>query len=482
MSVGVSSKNALRGVGYLSLVNIVTHVVGLVRVAILARLLSPVDFGIFALAMVLIKGLEMITAVGTQSYIVQKEKIDDEFVGNAWTVNIIRGLIICFFVMSLSPIYSHSVNEPRVKSVLYLIALTPFFDGFTNPGKYLAVRRVAFGRVGLYEMSRSLLQTIIVIILAYLLRDVRAMALGMAGASFLVMLISFPMFGRPPKPKFNKDILKELLSVGKHFIIIQIGVFIMSQADNLIVGIIGGTSVVGIYVVAYRVCEIPLTLLRRVVGRVAMPVYSRIQSDKERLSKTIQSLLQLQLALIVPLSIFVFILARPIILTVYGDKWSAAIPILQALVLVLVARGITEIIAPFVIGTGNFKFASKVKSLEVIVFLLGVYVGTLYYGAVGAALGAGTGYLVSVGVRIWFVCQYSRISFLRFFQNINKPLLSSIPGIIGCIYFAGKWDVKPYLELLILSIFIIVMYLLVSLMLQRELVETIKMNLIKIRT
>jgi len=467
----------IKGASYLTVGNIFIHLIKLLRVAVLARLLSPVDFGIFALAMVLRKGLEMVSAVGTQTYLVQKEKINDDFIGNIWTFNMLRGIIICLFIISISPIYSTIINEPRAASILYIIALTPLFEGITNPGKFLAIRRLSFGKVSIFELFHTLTQTIVVIGLAYFLRDVRSLAWGMVVASLISVLASFLLFSKPPSPKFHRNTFKELFSVGKYFLIIQIGAFIMIQADNLIVGMVAGTSVLGIYVIAYRACEIPLDVLRKIIGRVALPVFSRIQSDKEQLSRTIENLLRFQAAIIVPFAIFIFILAKPIIYTIYGTKWDGAVPVLQALTLVFLARGVSQIIAPYLMGTGNFKFISKIKIIEVVVFLLAVYMGASFFGAVGAALGAGIGYTVSVSFRIWFLCKNTSISFGNFLNQLNKPFICSIPGIISSLYILNKFNFEPFLQLIVLTGLVSVVYLFVSIFIQKELIYMIKSKL-----
>ena len=474
MNIEPLRKRATKSVGYLTVLFFFKSVIRLLSIVVLVRLLSPMDFGIISFAIVLSKGLQIFSTFGTEKYLIQRDTINNVLIGCAWSFNIFKGAAICLLIMVTAQYYATIIAEPHVKSVLYIIALSPLLEGMTNPGKSLAERDIKYGRISIFELVAISFQTILVIYLAYSFGDVRALAWGMVAASFFQLLLSFVFFRIPSLPGFHLDTIKELVSVGKHFFIIAIGGFIITQADNMIVGMVMGPSILGIYAVAYRLMEFPLEFMRQIINRVSFPVYSRLQTEKNTLSGAIDNVLQIQLAIFIPCILVLFILAKPIILTVYGEKWLDAIPILQALALVLLGRGLSHLALPYIIGTGNFRFASRVKVIETTVFIIFVFPGTYYFGAVGTAIGAGIGYFVAACVRIVFLCNHSGITLMRFAKQIIRSIISMVPGTLISLFILVKYDFASLIQLIISFGLLAVMYIISSLIFQRELVYSIR--------
>jgi O-antigen/teichoic acid export membrane protein len=468
---------AVRGVSYLTALAVAIHVVRLVKVAVLARLLSPEDFGILALAIVLYVSLQAFTSLGTWNYLVQKDHINGEIIGNAWAFQILRGIFICALLAAAAPYYSQSVDEPRSLPVIYILALVPFLEGFINPSKFLAERELRFGRVSVFEFSNVMVQTVMSIVLAYTLRDVRALAWGMVAGMLLSLVISFAMFRKPPLPRINPVLFRELLSVGKHFFIVALGAFIMTQGDKLLVGKFLGGSMLGVYVIAFRLCDIPIQILKRVVSRIAFPAFSRMQSERSRLASAFENVFALELAVLLPVAIFVFLLADPLVMTIYGEKWREAIPVVRALCLFLLSAGIVHSIAPLVMAKGFFSFASKAKVIETVVFIGSVYAGTYFYGMVGTAVGAGISGSVAACIYVWFLCKHGGPSFSRLLQKASRPILCVMPGIGVGFAILERWHLNPLAQLTLVMVLLGPIYIFLSYFLQRELVFRIKDNL-----
>jgi len=464
-------KVAAKGVGFLTAQTFLKKFLGIARSIILARLLSPTDFGLISLAMVLIQGMNSLTSVGIDKYLIQKQSLDTDIIGNAWLLNMIRGFLLTLLALAFCPLYSKLVHEPKTLELLQIIAFIPFVEGLKNPSSILAEREIRFGLISTYETICAILEVTVVVILAWFIRDVKALAWGLIFSIFLKTLLSFVIFSIPAIPKFKISCQRDMLSVAKHFAVISAGTLIMVQGDNLIVGAMIGSDKLGLYVIAYQLSVFPVALLQQIANRIALPIFSSLQVEKKRLREVVGHVMQIQLAVIIPFVIAVGIFARNIIITLYSDKWIDAVPVLQCLMLVTLGKGLTHVCVPYIIGTGAFGFASRMKFCETIFFLAGVYMGTRYFGLTGAALGAGTGYMIAGMGRMIFMCRENNIALTRAAFYSFLPVISVIPGVLIAMCLVKVFAWHQNIETIAALIIVSVSYVGISFIVQKNLVE-----------
>jgi O-antigen/teichoic acid export membrane protein len=427
---------AARGAAFLTMLTVAGTIINSCRNIVLARLLSPEDFGLIALALVLIEGMDALTSVGVDKYLIQKKEIDDTVIGNIWLLNIIRGIALTLLALAICPLYSRLVNEPETIHILRIVAFIPLLEGLNNPCTILAEREMKFGRVSIYETLCIILEVGMVIIMAWLIRDANALAWGLLFGAFTTSLLSYFFFRRPNIPKFDLSSQLELLGVAKHFVIIAAGTLIMVQGDNLIVGALKGKEQLGLYVIAYQFAVFPLQFLYGITNRIALPMFSSLQINKERLRSVFSYVVQIQLATIIPFVVVAGVFAHELITTLYGDQWTASAVVLQALIFVTLGKGLTHACVPYILGTGAFSFASKMKIAETLIFLCCVYLGTRYFGLIGAALGAGAGYM-SAGIgRLIFICRDTKLPFSDILKYLLLSTITVIPGVVIARYVA----------------------------------------------
>ncbi|MCI5210726.1 MAG: hypothetical protein D3910_18500 [Candidatus Electrothrix sp. ATG2] len=462
-------KIAAKGAAFLTALTFAKKFLGIVRNIVLARLLAPEDFGLLALALVLIQGMDSLTFVGIDNYLIQNKKISSALIRNAWFLNIIRGLVLTLIALAVCPFYSELVNEPATLQVLWIVAFNPLLEGIKNPGSILAEREIKFGRISIYETICAFLEVAMVAVIAWFIRDAAALAWGVLLGTLLKSLLSFFFFPVPGMPQFDLTHQVKLLSVAKHFIVIAAGTLVMVQGDNLIIGAVVGSEAVGIYVIAYQLAVFPVLFLQDIANRVALPVFSSLQSDRERLRSVLSSVVQLQLAIIIPFVVVLSVFSQEVIVTLYGDKWKEAGGVLQALIFVTLGKGLTHVCVPYILGTGAFSFASRMKTFEVLIFLLGVYIGVRYYGLVGVAVGAGVGYMVAGIGRVIFLCLDTGLPFLSIGKYILLPISAVLPGVLIAAFLTRSFFWYQTIEALIILIIICSSYVGISFFMQRKL-------------
>lgn len=472
-------KIAAKGAVLLTALTFIKKFIGIIRNVVLARLLAPEDFGLLALALVLIQGMESLTFVGIDNYLIQNKTISNDLVRNAWFLNIIRGVLLTLLALAICPFYSKLVNEPATLQVLWIVAFNSVLEGMKNPGSILAEREISFGRISIYEILCAFLEVGVVIVIAWFIRNAEALAWGLLLGTLLKSLLSFFFFPLPGAPQFDWTHQVKLLSVAKHFVVIAVGTLIMVQGDNLIIGALEGSESLGIYVVAYQLAVFPVLFLQDIANRVALPVFSSLQYDEERLRAISSKVVQLQLAVIIPFIVIIAVFAHDLVVTLYGEKWTEAGRVLQALVFVTLGKGLTHVCVPYILGTGAFSFASRMKMLEMMVFLGSVYLGVRFYGLTGAALGAGVGYMTAGIGRIIYLCMDTGLPLLRVVNYLLRPAIALLPGVLLATYCSWQitWP-QPFATIFLISI-VCLGYIIGSFWLQRSLVDMFLQNLMR---
>lgn len=469
-------RRAITGGAALALFGFIQRGLQLLRMAILARILTPADFGIFSLGIVLYQGIKSVSEMGAGTYLIQKTHITENFIGNFWSFNILRGIVMSLLMVGLASAYAKAVGEPMVYLILLIVAIVPFFEGLVNPGRNIAERELRFLKVTLFDLIVVVIRFGVIVFFAFWLKDVKALAWGLVISSCFKFLFSLLYFKIITPPRFNISVFKDIFSVGKFLWVNSIGNFLLLQADYMIVGALKGVEVLGIYVVAYRLFRMPLQLLKNVVKRVSLPFFSRIRENRDP-SESLNQILGFLVFLLVPVSISLFILSKPIIYTIIGKKWIATIPVFQILTLAFLAQGLKTVLNPYIIAGGYFKVISIIKIIEVSFFLLLVALGTYFWGAPGAALGVSTTFGLTTIVRIVFINYVSRLNYLTLLRNISIATGWIIPGILIYLIFTGIANLPASVSLIIGGATIVTSYLIFAVTTRRDIFE----NIIKLR-
>jgi lipopolysaccharide exporter len=393
-----------------------------IKIAILARLLNPEAFGLLGLALALLGGLEVLTQIGSDKYLIQQERVDPGLIGCAWLFGVFRAILICVATLLLGPFYAGFMHEPATFGILSIVAFVSLVRGFRSPGVILAQRDVDYLKVAAYETAAAFIEAIVVIALAYMWRDAKALAWGMMGAALADVILSYALFGFGFKFRVDWRPFRDLLGVGRHFFVIGVCSYIMINGDNLIAGALLGTTMLGYYVIAYKLVDLPLRLTFQVTNRVGFSALSRLQGHTERMGRAFLELLDLQVTFLLPLITFIVLVPGTVVRALYGPHWEQSIAVVRALGFIMVGRGLSNTVVPFLLAKGDYRFISRVKLLETITFICGAYAGCKLAGLVGLALGGGIGYLVAAGIRLWYIVKIAEVD--------SKLLLRAVSPVV----------------------------------------------------
>ncbi|MEK7061059.1 MAG: lipopolysaccharide biosynthesis protein [Patescibacteria group bacterium] len=396
-------RDILRGLSWMGGLRGGTRAIAFIKILILARILSPNEFGLFGIAMLFLSLLEIISETGVNIFLIQEGEDIDSFLDTAWVVSILRGTLISLILFLFSPVISRFFNSPQSLNVMYLISVAPLIRGFINPAIIKFQKNLLFAKEFTFRLIIYLLDASVAIVAALVTHSAISLVYGLlAGAVFEV--VASHLFIKPnPKLRFVKDKLKLIVNRGKWVTFAGIFNYLFENIDDTVVGRLLNTISLGTYQMAYKISSLPMTEVSDVIQKVTFPVYSKIAEDKERLKKAfIKSLLATSLA-VLPIGTVLFFFSREVVLILLGPKWLAVIPVIKALSFFGVVRAITETTYPLFLSLKKQNYVSFITLFSILGLMITIYPLVKNFDIVGAGYSSLTGALLAIPVTVYLL-------------------------------------------------------------------------------
>lgn len=382
------SKQAFIGISWMSAFRLISRVIATGRGVLLARILTPAQFGVFGIASIILSFLEILTETGINVLLIQEKENIDKYVSSAWIVSILRGTLICIAIIITAPFIVNFFNMPDLYRFLYLISLVPLIRGFINPSIVKFQKELKFNREFWLRISIYLFDSAVAIFLAFTMKDAISFVWGLIAGSLLEVILSFILFDSMSLFKFEFNLVKEIVNRGKWVTLYGIFNYIAQEGDSIVIGKLLGASPVGIYQMGSKFSNIPISEVSDVVNKVIFPVYSKISEEKERLFKAFRKTLLAVLLPILMLSLFVFFLPRTFFELILGQQWGEIDTILKILVIYGMLRAISGTFSSLFLAVKKQNFVAGMTFVRLLVLAIIIVPLTSSYGIVGASIAA----------------------------------------------------------------------------------------------
>lgn len=387
---------------------IVTRGLALVKIAILARILLPTQFGIYGIATLVLGLLEMLTETGINIFLIQeKDKIDD-YVDSAWAVSILRGIVISLVIVLSVPLVVRFFASPQSSYILYLTSLIPLVRGFINPAVIKFQKNLEFNKQFYYDSSIFFFEAMMAVTLGLITKSENSLILAMIFSAVLETVLSFMIFTPRPKFKLEMGRVKRIISRGKWITGAGVFNYLFQNIDDIFVGKLLGTGSLGIYQQAYKISSLPVSEVGEIFNKVTFPIYATIKGDKIRLKKAFLKTLLVICLLVVPFGLAVFYFPYEIILLVLGERWLSAVPVLQVLSIFGIAKAIFNSFFSLFLGMGRQEIVTYLTLASTAVMAAIIYPLIQIFGILGAAFAAIISTLVAFPILIYYLWKLLR--------------------------------------------------------------------------
>lgn len=362
-----------------------SQLLSLVTIIVLARLLSPQDFGVVAIAMVAWGVIRLFGNTGIGSKLIQQQSDIERYASAAFWLNLLIALCLFLFTTTIAPFVASFYNNPLLKPILVVLGLGFFLNGFGSIHSVLLIKELDFKKKVLVDITISLIINIIAIIMASTGYGVWSLIIPQVFCSPIRVYALWKICPWRPSLQFRILHWKRIITFGKYVLGSDMLRYVNLNADYAIIGRFLGLFELGIYTFAYRLARFPVENIVWVMTSVAFPAFSKLQNDLNRLREVFLKMLNLLSLITFPLFIGLLSMANELVPVVFGEKWNAAIVPLQIIIGFALISSFVSPCGQIVLALGKPKIEFKFNLVQVPLLLLGVFIG-VKYGIIGVAI------------------------------------------------------------------------------------------------
>lgn len=348
----------------------------LITMAILARLLTPADFGMVGFATLVIAHLSVLQNLGLGPAVIQRKGDVEDAAQTVFMINLVLGAVFTGITIVAAPLVAAFFDEPLVTPLLRVLAFSFILEAFGSMHVVLLRRNLAFRRKLVPDVGRAIVQGGVAIATAATGFGVWALVWGQLSGIIAYAILSWAVVPWRPSYRFHRKLLRPLSRFGLPLVLTDIEYAIWANLDYVIVGRLLGDSALGIYTLAYRLPELLVQSVWRVLANAIFPVFSRIQDDAEALKRGFLATIRYTQIVIVPLCVGMFLTAEPAVDLLFGDQWGAVVPVLRVMAIFSLIGSIGVNIGDVYKAMGRPDILAKLSVLE-----LGILLPSLLYGA-----------------------------------------------------------------------------------------------------
>lgn len=393
MSLRLQVRDAVRSV---ALGSGATALLKLAQLVVLGRLLSASDFGVMTMATVAIGLFANLAEIGAGSVVVHRQSMSRRELDALFWIGLTIGVLGLGILMAASGVIAAHFSEPRLVEVLAVAGLQLPLNAFITPYRSLLERDLAFRTIATIESVSAAVGVATAISMAMTGVGLLSLPAGVASSSGCSALLFF-LAGRAnwtPGLSFSHESLAGSFRFGTALAGQRLLNYLTSNADYLLVGSVLGSKALGLYTIAYTLANLPSSHVNSLLNRVSFPALARIQTDLPRTRDAYLRLQRISSLVNAPL-MGLMAAAAPIGLPLLlGAEWIPAVPLLQILCIVGLARSIAGTVGPLLLAQGRPDLGLRWAALVVVIQLPCLYAGVTFGGAVGVTLGFATSQLL----------------------------------------------------------------------------------------
>jgi lipopolysaccharide exporter len=422
-------RNLIRGAAWTVGTRWVIKGLGFINTIIMARLLMPEDYGIVAMAMLMVGLIQTFLDFGAATALLRKNEVSQAEIDSAWTLRVIQGLVAGCLLLVLMPVAIAYFKEPRLNLVLTVFAACVVFAGASNIGTVLALKKFNF-RLDFKIQATSKVASVVVTVLAgYFLRDYRALMLGIVAGYMAPLALSY--IWHPYRPHWNTTKIGEIWAITKWLMIANIGNYILSRGDQLVAGRVSTTHDFGLYNVGADLGQLPVSEVGPAMLRAILPVLSAMQEDMERTRNAVIKTLSAINTVIWPIGIGYIALAPQATELLLGSKWLEAIPYVAVFALVSTLQTTAAPARSFLILRGHTRDQSVVVWIDFTCFVLSALALVPTYHLIGLAYARVIGSVANMSATLISAKRKCGLPLRAALVGISRPVLGAcIMGLL----------------------------------------------------
>jgi len=375
---------------------VLDKLIAAIQLMVVARLLTPADFGVMAASATIVLAFMTISELGLESALIAKAEVNREDLAVAWTVAIARGVAMAACLWAAADVIGQAMQMPQLASLLRVHAWLLVLQGLQSPAMAIVLKNLDLRLRVTMDLVRRVIEAGAIIALALWLRNVWALLLGQLVGMCVGSLLSFWVAPFRPRLSLYRPARNYFLRYGKQLNVTTLCIFGVMSGGELVIGRVLGQEALGLYQIALA---IPLLLGVRatvLIHQISMPTYALLQRDRLGVARVFELQMGLVGLIFIPLAAGVAVLAPIIVPVAFGPQWLAIVSPLRMLCLYAVCAGYMSIMTALHYGANRPDLQMKSWRGQFLCYALVIVPLTMGFGLTGAAAALVVSYAVGV--------------------------------------------------------------------------------------
>lgn len=431
------SDNLKKGLFWTAIDKYSGQIIGILISIVLARLLTPYDYGIVATATVFINFISIFTSIGIGPAVIQRKDLTQNDLDNIFTFTVFVGLVCGAIFFGASWLVADIYNNPELRPVMQLFSISVFLGALNMVPSALMAKNLRFREMATRNLLFQFVFGIVGIICAFYGAGVYALICPPLASSICTFFYNNHFYPVKINLHFSTESIKKIFSFSSYLFLFELFTYFSRNVDKIIIGKYISAHALGYYEKSYRLMQLPMQNITAVVYPVLQPVLSSFQNDlKEMAAKCTRILSYMALAGF-PLCICLFFCAEDIILVMFGSQWIPAIPAFKILSLSVPFMIITNPTGAIFLACNSSKTLLRVGIINTSITVLGFLIAASVHKTIEAIAWSWSITLVINTVNSYFhlYVRVMKTSLLPLLKVLIHPILCSliVSGIYCCL-------------------------------------------------
>lgn len=435
-----------QGVKWTSTSTVVTILLNFIQMAVLAHLLNPSDFGLMSMVLIVVWFGQIFSDMGISNAIIYHQDTTDKQLSSLYWFNVLAGLIVFLFVLTLGPLIVSIYHEPRIESLTSLSAVIFLVTPLGQQFQVLFQKALRFKLLAGIQMAEHFIRGVVSICLAFWGFGATSLVIGYLAGTVVRVMLLFLISWRKWLPKLHFSIkdLNGYFSFGLYQMGDKTANFLNSYVIQLLIGSLLGAKALGYYVLAFDLVLRPTLVINPILTRVAFPVFSMIQKDSLRVKRGYLKMLRILSLVNFPIVLGIGVTAPIAVPLIYGNQWIPSVILVQILSVVAILRSTGNPVGSLLLSHGRADLSFKWNLGKMFFQIPFVYAGATYGGVAGAVIA----YLFLQS--LYFLLNYFLLvtavlnsHFKEYIQSIWSPLWISLV-MVAVVFVLGRIFPKSF--------------------------------------
>ncbi len=421
-------KITTRNISYNAVATLLVAVVQFVTNVVLARVLTPADYGIVGFANIFIAFMMQFGDFGINNAVVQHKELDDSTLYTAFTLKALLSTGIFLLLLFGAPLALYFMDRAEVVTVIRLLSLTFLFSVGSFLPQVLLTRQLDYRKLAIPVTISVMAGSTLAIFMAYSGFGFWSMTANSIAVAFITAVGLNLLCPARVSFRFDTVIAKRLLRFGGSVLIPGVIVFIIFNIDNFAIGTLRGAEQLGYYAVAFSWGSMVCIQLASLFHKVLFPTFTRLQHDLPAMKKAYLTSVRYIAFLALPVNAFLLVYGREFLIYVLGrgtERWLPALLAFQILCVYGVFRAVLEPLGNVIFGIGKPELCLKAIILVAVIELGLLYPVIRTFGITGVAVAVTIAYLSQYLVYVPILKRELSVQWIDLFREIRFSLYAA---------------------------------------------------------